>query len=120
VAGERRCWIGGGETTVTLGNGPTGKGGRNQELALAAVNDLALVKRAVLITFATDGDDGLSPAAGAIVTGETGSLATQNHLDVDDYLSRHDSFTFFDALNSAIITGPTGTNVNDLVLLLID
>jgi len=118
--GEQRCWIGGGETTVTLGDGPTGNGGRNQELALAAVNALAGVKRAVLITFATDGDDGLSPAAGAVVTGETGSLAAQKGLDVTDFLSRHDSYTFFDAIESAIVTGPTGTNVNDLVLLLID
>jgi hydroxypyruvate reductase len=118
--GERLCWIGGGETTVNLGNGPTGRGGRNQELALAAVDELVGVKNAVLVTFATDGDDGLSPAAGAIVTGDTRSLAAQRGLDTADYLERHDSFSFFDALGSAIITGPTGTNVNDLVLLLVN
>jgi hydroxypyruvate reductase len=118
--GERCCWIGGGETTVTLGNGPAGKGGRNQELALAAVHVLAGLKRVVLITFATDGDDGMSPAAGAIVTGETGLLALQKRMDAADYLSRHDSYTFFEAINSAIVTGPTGTNVNDLIFLMID
>jgi hydroxypyruvate reductase len=118
--GERLCWIGGGETTVNLGNSPTGRGGRNQELALAAVDELAGIKNAALVTFATDGDDGLSPAAGAIVTGEIGKQAAQKGLDAADYLAHHDSFTFFDALGSAIITGPTGTNVNDLVLLLVN
>lgn len=118
--GEKFCWIGGGETTVTLGDGTAGKGGRNQELALAAVDELDGVKNATLVTFATDGDDGLSPAAGAVVSGETGSLARQKGLSVSDYLARHDSYTFFAALDTAIVTGPTGTNVNDLVVLLVN
>ena len=118
--GARLCWIGGGETTVTLGDGPTGKGGRNQELALAAVDELDGALNATLVTFATDGDDGLSPAAGAIVTGNTKTAANLLGLDPSTYLARHDSYTFFSALDAAIVTGPTGTNVNDLVLLLIN
>lgn len=118
--GEKICWIGGGETTVTLGDGPFGKGGRNQELALAAVDELDGIKNATLVTFATDGDDGMSPAAGAVVTGDTGTLARKKGLSVTDHLTRHDSYTFFEALESAIVTGPTGTNVNDLVMLLVN
>lgn len=118
--GERLCWIGGGETTVNLGKGSTGRGGRNQELAMAAVEELTGFNNAALVTFATDGDDGLSPAAGAIVTGQTALQAAQKGLDTAGYLARHDSYSYFEALNSAIITGPTGTNVNDLVLLLVN
>lgn len=119
-SGARRCWIAGGETTVTLGDGPAGKGGRNQELALAAVDELDGARNATLVAFATDGDDGLSPAAGAIVTGNTKATASQHGLDPSAYLARHDSYTFFSALDLVIVTGPTGTNVNDLVLLLIN
>ena len=117
---RRMCWIGGGETTVTMGSAPAGKGGRNTELALAAVDELDGVKNAALITFATDGDDGMSPAAGAVVTGETASQAKAYGLRIDEYLSTHDSYTFFHELGAAIETGPTGTNVNDLVILLLN
>jgi glycerate 2-kinase len=113
-----RCWVAGGETTVTLtGNG---SGGRNQELALAAVNELAGITEAALITFATDGEDGRSPAAGAVVTGDTRQMALNLRMDPAEYMANHDSFTFFKALKGAIITGSTGTNVNDLVLLMLD
>jgi glycerate 2-kinase len=112
------CWIAGGETTVTIkGNG---SGGRNQELALAAVEGLAGVEGAALITFATDGEDGQSPAAGAIVTGTTLQEAHAREMDPADYLARNDSYTFFAGINAAIVTGSTGTNVNDLVLLLLN
>ncbi len=120
MPGERRCWVGGGETTVTLGDGPLGKGGRNQELALAAVEALDGARNAALVAFATDGDDGLSPAAGAILTGNTKSAASQLGLNPSVYLARHDSYSFFTALDAAIVTGPTGTNVNDLVILLVN
>ena len=109
------CLIAGGETTVTLrGNG---KGGRNQELALAAVPRLDGLQNAMLISLATDGDDGPTDAAGAVVTGETSQRAATLVLDATDYLSRNDAYPFFNALDDLIRTGPTGTNVNDLVFL---
>lgn len=109
------CLIAGGETTVTIqGNG---KGGRNQELALAAVNELAGEQDVMLISFATDGEDGPTDAAGAVVTGETAWRAEQLGIDISDHLSRNDSYPFFEALGDLIKTGPTGTNVNDLLFL---
>jgi len=114
------CWIGGGETTVTLGSQNHGSGGRNQELALAAVNSLAGLEGAALITFATDGEDGQSPAAGAVITGDTQQQAVKLGMEPETYLKNHDSYSFFNALDAAIITGSTGTNVNDLVILFLD
>ena len=109
------CLIAGGETTVTLrGNG---KGGRNQELALAAVNELAGLEDAMLISLATDGDDGLTDAAGAVATGESAQRAASLGLEAADYLSQNDSYPFFDALGDLLKTGPSGTNVNDLIFL---
>ena len=109
------CMVAGGETTVTLkGNG---KGGRNTELALAAVTELADFPDVMLVTFATDGEDGPTDAAGAIVSGETWRRAKDIGLEPDTYLRRNDSYTFFAALDDLVKTGPTGTNVNDLVLL---
>jgi glycerate 2-kinase len=110
------CLIAGGETTVTLrGNG---NGGRNQELALAAVHDLAGLEDTMLIALATDGDDGPTDAAGAVVTGQTVQRAASLGLDAAGYLSRNDAYPFFDALGDLIKTGPTGTNVNDLIFLI--
>jgi hydroxypyruvate reductase len=109
------CLIAGGETTVTIqGNG---KGGRNQELALSAINELAGVQNATLIALATDGEDGPTDAAGAVVTGESALRAEQLGIDVPGHLSRNDAYPFFDALGDLIKTGPTGTNVNDLLFL---
>ena len=109
------CLIAGGETTVTIKG--VGKGGRNQELALAAVNELRDLKNVLLISFATDGDDGPTDAAGAVVTGESARRAESLGLDAAGYLSRNDSYPFFQALGDLLQTGPTGTNVNDLVFL---
>jgi hydroxypyruvate reductase len=110
------CLIAGGETTVTIkGNG---KGGRNQELALAAVTQLADLKDVMLIAFATDGDDGPTDAAGAVVTGETARRARALRLGMTGYLARNDAYSFFEKLGDLLITGPTGTNVNDLIFLL--
>jgi glycerate 2-kinase len=110
------CLIAGGETTVTIqGNG---KGGRNQELALAAVNELAGLDNVMLISLATDGEDGPTDAAGAVVTGESAQRAELLGLRVADHLSRNDAYPFFDALDDLIRTSPTGTNVNDLVFLI--
>jgi hydroxypyruvate reductase len=109
------CVMAGGETTVII-NGD-GKGGRNQELALAAIDELRDVENVVLISFATDGDDGPTDAAGAVVTGESARRAESLGLDAAGYLSRNDSYPFFQALGDLLKTGPTGTNVNDLVFL---
>jgi glycerate 2-kinase len=109
------CLIAGGETTVTIkGNG---KGGRNQELALSAVNELAGLENVILIALATDGDDGPTDAAGAVVTGESAQRAKALGLRAADYLSRNDAYPFFDALGDLLKTGPSGTNVNDLIFL---
>ena len=109
------CWIAGGETTVTIKG--RGKGGRNQELALGAVDELAGVKDVMLIALATDGDDGPTDAAGAVVTGESAQRAESLGLRATDHLSRNDAYSFFDALGDLLKTGPTGTNVNDLMFL---
>ena len=109
------CMIAGGETTVTLKG--TGKGGRNQELALGAVKSLSGSEQWILASLATDGGDGPTDAAGAVTTNETFSRALSMGLDPRDYLRRNDSYRFFESLNDLIITGPTLTNVNDLVLI---
>ena len=109
------CLIAGGETTVTIKG--DGKGGRNQELALAAVNELAALEDVLLIALATDGDDGPTDSAGAVVTGESAHKAESLGLHAADYLSRNDAYPFFDALDDLLKTGPTGTNVNDLIFL---
>ena len=110
------CLILGGETTVTLVNA-TGHGGRNQELALAAVQDLAGEEKLILITLATDGEDGPTDAAGAVVTGASLARAQKLGLDVNSYLINHDAYPFFDALGDLLRIGSTGTNVNDLTFL---
>jgi hydroxypyruvate reductase len=111
------CIVAGGETTVMLAG--NGKGGRNTELALAAVSELADFPGVMLITLATDGEDGPTDAAGAIVTGETFRRAAGLGLHPRPYLERNDSYTFFNALDDLLKPGPTGTNVNDLVFLFI-
>jgi hydroxypyruvate reductase len=110
------CLIAGGETTVTL-NGE-GKGGRNQELALAAVHELKGLENVILIALATDGEDGPTDAAGAVATGKTFQLAERLGVDAADHLSRNDAYVFFDKLGDLMRTGPSGTNVNDLIFLI--
>jgi glycerate 2-kinase len=109
------CLVFGGETTVTLKG--DGKGGRNLELALGSVMDIKDLVDVALITFATDGEDGVTDAAGALVTGETRNRGELLGLDENEYLHRNDSFHYFKALGNIISCGPTGTNVNDLVFL---
>lgn len=106
------CVIAGGETTVTITG--EGKGGRNQELALAAVNLLKNRKGLMLITLATDGEDGPTDAAGAVVSGDSYAAACSLGLDPLEFLSRNDSYHFFDLLGDLLKPGPTGTNVCDL------
>jgi hydroxypyruvate reductase len=109
------CLIVGGETTVTV-RGP-GLGGRNQELALSAVQELSGLEDIALITLATDGVDGPTEAAGAVVTGETCTRGLQAGLDLSTYLMKNDSFHYFSTLQDLLNTGPTLTNANDLTFL---
>jgi glycerate 2-kinase len=109
------CIAAGGETTVTLrGNG---LGGRNQELALGAAFELEGINEAALVTLGTDGEDGPTRAAGALASGQTLANARALGLDAQAFLDNNDSYHFFEALGDLVITGPTGTNVNDLVFL---
>ena len=108
------CVISGGETTVTIrGNG---QGGRNQEFALAAALDIAGLKDVVILSAGTDGTDGPTDAAGAIADGSTIARAG---LDAAAYLANNDSYHFFGNLGDLIKTGPTGTNVADVQILLV-
>lgn len=111
------CLVWGGETTVTV-RGP-GKGGRNTELALAAALALEGCSGVLLMTLATDGSDGPTDAAGALVTGETASRARALGIDPLAALEANDSYSFFDRVGGLIRTGPTGTNVNDLLFILV-
>jgi len=109
------CIIAGGETTVTLTGG--GRGGRNTELALATVTELAGFPAVMLITLATDGEDGSTDAAGAVVTGETYKRGLVHGLDPIDFLERNDSYNYFKYLGDLLRPGSTGTNVSDLIFL---
>lgn len=109
------CVIAGGETTVTITG--DGKGGRNQELALSMVSEIANLPDVMLITLATDGDDGPTDAGGAVVTGNTYSLASSKGLDPVEYLNRNDSYHFFNHLKDNLKPGLTGTNVCDLTFI---
>lgn len=109
------CLVAGGETTVTIQG--HGKGGRNQELALAAVGLLPEDKDFFLVTLATDGEDGPTDAAGAVVTPQTGARAAAVGLAPLVYLDNNDAYHFFDKLDDLLKPGPSGTNVNDLTFL---
>ena len=109
------CLLAGGETTVTVQG--DGKGGRNQELALGAVEALRGMKDVMLIAIATDGEDGPTDAAGALATGESAQRAESLGMDAAGFQSRNDAYSFFERLGDLLKPGPSGTNVNDLVML---
>ena len=109
------CVVFGGETTVTIRG--QGKGGRNQEMALAAAPLLAGLEDVLVMTLATDGNDGPTDAAGALVDGTTMSRAREQKLDPLAYLADNDSYHFFEQLGDLLKTGPTRTNVNDLAFI---
>lgn len=115
----RSCIAWGGETTVTVGPAP-GRGGRNQELALAAAIALEAHPGITIVSFATDGRDGPTDAAGAVVDAETCARIRAAGIDPADALARHDSHTALGAAAVLLRTGPTGTNVNDLMVALVD
>ena len=102
----------GGETAVRVTG--SGKGGRNQEVALSAVAGIAGHNGTVIAAMGTDGIDGTSDAAGAIIDGNTFFRAKERKLDLADFSERNDSYNFFKKLGDNLITGPTGTNVGDV------
>jgi glycerate 2-kinase len=110
------CLVLGGETTVTLRG--DGKGGRNQEMALAAALSLAGWEGVLVACLATDGTDGPTDAAGAFADGTTVARAARLGLDAKAHLTRNDAYHFFQKLGDLMLTGPTKTNVNDLILIL--
>lgn len=110
------CLVLGGETTVTLRG--QGLGGRNQELALAAAIAIDGWPDCVVASFATDGDDGPTDAAGGLVSGETMAVARELNLEAQGYLEDNDSYHFLQATGALLTTGQTGTNVNDLIFVL--
>jgi glycerate 2-kinase len=112
---ERLCLISGGEVTVKVTNG--GVGGRNQQFALACAQKIA-GENITILSAGTDGIDGNSPAAGAVVDGTTLDHAQARGLDPETHLANFNADPFFNALGDAIITGPTGNNLRDLRILL--
>jgi hydroxypyruvate reductase len=110
------CHVSAGETTVSVRG--SGLGGRNQELVLAAALGLDRARAALVLSAGTDGLDGPTDAAGALATGSTMGRARALGLNGEAYLERNDSYRFFEALNDLIKTGPTGTNVMDLMIVM--
>ena len=112
-----KCLISGGETTVTVKG--TGIGGRNMELALAFAMEIEGIEGITVLSAGTDGTDGPTDAAGAIVDGQTIIRARAIGLDPGIYLENNDSYNFFKQINEFFITGPTGTNVMDIQIMVI-
>ena len=115
---KRCCFIAGGETVVHLTG--TGKGGRNQELALAAAPGIAGITNACVFSVGSDGTDGPTDAAGGYVDGSTMEYLKKQNIDVFTVLRQNDAYTALKATDGLIITGPTGTNVNDVAVALLD
>lgn len=108
------CLLAGGEVTVRVTG--RGRGGRAQEFALAGASTIAGLKNVWVAAMGTDGRDGPTDAAGAIVNGETLEKACRLQISVTGAKRRNDSYTFFKKVGGHLVTGPTGTNVNDLYL----
>ena len=111
------CMISGGETTVTIRG--RGRGGRNQEFALAGALEIQGLERVVLLSGGTDGTDGPTDAAGAIADHTTVNRALAMGLQPKTHLEENDAYPFFEKLGDLLITGPTRTNVMDVHILLI-
>jgi len=116
-ASRPACILTGGETTVTL-RGP-GRGGRNQEFALAAAVQIAGTSGVVFLSGGTDGTAGPTDAAGAVADGDSVARGRAAGLDARAFLDRNDSYPFFQALGDLLKTGPTLTNVMDLRIVLV-
>lgn len=115
---KRICLLSGGETTVKVKG--KGIGGRNQELALAFSQEISGTKGITMLSAGTDGIDGTSPAAGAIVDGETIPVALKAGLEPNEFLENNDSYNFFKKTGNLFVPGPTGTNVMDIQIILVE
>ena len=115
--GTSYAYIAGGETIVQLVG--KGRGGRNQELALAAADGIAGHDNIAVFSIGSDGTDGPTDAAGGYVDGDTAAALARTGMDAATALAENDSYTALNAVNGLIITGPTGTNVNDVAVVLI-
>ena len=111
------CLVAGGETTVTVTG--KGRGGRAQEFATAAALEIAGLAKVWVVAIGTDGTDGPTDAAGAVVDGNTVARAQRLQINLVGALKRHNTYPALKKLQQLIVTGPTGTNVNDLYLLLV-
>jgi glycerate 2-kinase len=111
--------LSGGETTVSIGHGPAGRGGRNTEFLLALAVTLGGAPNIWAVAGDTDGIDGTEDAAGAIVAPDTLARAHDIGLNARGFLSAHDSYSLFDAIGDLVRTGPTLTNVNDIRAILV-
>ncbi len=111
----RICLLSGGEVTVRVTNG--GVGGRNQQFALECAKKIS-GEKVVILSAGSDGIDGNSTAAGAVVDGTTQQRAQAKGLNIEEALSKFDAYPFFESLGDTVITGPTGNNVRDLRILL--
>ena len=118
ASGKKIAFLAGGETVVHL----TGKGlgGRNQELALAAAEGIRGMKNAAVISVGSDGTDGPTDAAGGYVDGDSFDALKAAGLDVHEVLRENDAYHALKAIGGLIVTGPTGTNVNDIAIALLD
>ena len=112
------CLILGGETTVSLGDNP-GQGGRNQEIALAAALALQHLPGLTVVSLATDGTDGPTDSAGGISNSSTVARGERAGLSAADNLRRHDAYPFLRTTADLLLTGPTQTNVNDLIFVFV-
>ena len=115
--GKSMAFIAGGETVVILTG--KGKGGRNQELALAAGNDIGGMQGAAVFSFGSDGTDGPTDAAGGYTDGDTKETLREAGIVIDDVLKNNDAYHALKEAGGLIVTGPTGTNVNDVAVALL-
>ena len=116
-SGKRKAFLAGGETVVQLTG--TGKGGRNQELALSAAAGIAGIPHCAVFSVGSDGTDGPTDAAGGYADGDTAAALKQLGIDIYDTLRSNDAYHALEACGGLIVTGPTGTNVNDVAVALL-
>ena len=115
--GKSLAFLAGGETVVHLTG--SGLGGRNQELALAAAKEIAGLPNAAVFSFGSDGTDGPTDAAGGFADGSTANALAECGVSIEDTLRRNDAYHALEGVGGLILTGPTGTNVNDAALVLV-
>lgn len=116
--GKKLAFIAGGETVVHLTG--KGKGGRNQEIALAAADGIRGLKKCCIFSVGSDGTDGPTDAAGGCVDQDTASILDSKGIVISSVLKNNDAYNALKEANALVITGPTGTNVNDLTVLLLN